>query len=122
LDTLHPDDEFFTGPFDNSGRSKVLRYSRNWRFDLKEIIFNDTTFHVMANMDFKGYEKDFNPKYYDVLRIIPGVFLKPGEESFMVIGRNCKTRDTLTNECSEFQNLPFLPNTLQFYSFQTSKK
>jgi len=122
FDTLRPDDEFFTGLFDDSGRNKILRYNREWRFDLKEIKFNDTTFQVMANMDFTGYEKDFNPKYYDVLRIIPGAFLDRGTKSLLVIGRSCKTRNTITQECSEFQNLPFLPNTLQFYSFKTSKK
>jgi hypothetical protein len=122
LDTLRPEDEFFTGLFDNSGRNKVLRYSRDWRFDLKEIKFNDTTFQVMANMDFTGYEKDFNPKYYDVFRIISGNFLNNRVLSLLVIGRNCKTRDSITGECSEFQNLPFLPNTLQFYSFQPPKK
>jgi len=122
LDTLHPEDEFFTGLFDNSGKIKILRYNREWRFDLKEIKFNDSTYQVMANMDFKGYEKDFNPKYFDVLRIIPGIFLNPGRKSLLVIGRNCKTRDTLTNKCSVFQDLPFLPNTLQFYSFPNPKK
>jgi hypothetical protein len=122
LDTLCPDDEFFTGLFDNSGRNKILRYNREWRFDLKEIKFNDTTFQVMANMDFTGYEKDFNPKYFDVLRIIPGMFLNPKTLSLLVIGRNCKKREPITGECSAFQNLPFLPNTLQFYSYPNPKK
>jgi hypothetical protein len=122
LDTLHPDDEFFTGPFDNSGKIKILKYNREWRFDLKEIKFNDSTFQVLANMDFKGYEKDFNPKYFEVLRIIQGSFLNPGTKSLLVIGRNCKTRDPLTKKCSVFQDLPFLPNTLQFYSYPNLKK
>jgi hypothetical protein len=121
-DSLRPDDEFFTGPFDDSGRNKILRYSREWRYDLKEIKFNDTTFQVVANIDFSGYEKDFNPKYYEVLRIIPGIFLDPGKESLMIIGRNCRTRDAVTKECKEYRDLPFLPNTLQFYSFQPLKK
>jgi hypothetical protein len=120
LDTLKPGNAFFV--IELAGKKKMLRYNREWRYDLKEIEFNDITFRILANIDFTGYEKDQNPKYFEVLRIIPGKFLDKGTTSLMIIGRNCKTRDTSTNRCTGFRNIPFLPNTLQFYSFSEPKK
>ena len=117
MDTLKPSDEFFTGSFDNSGHEKTLRYNREWRYDLKEITFNDTTFRILANMDFTGYEKDFNPKYFGILKIVPGRFLSNRETSFLIIGRNCKVKEERNKECDEFENLSVLPDVLQLYSY-----
>jgi hypothetical protein len=122
LDTLKPSDEIFTGAFDNSGKIKVFRYNRDWRFDLKEIRFNDSTFQVIANIDFKGYEKDHNPKYYEILRLVPVNLITPGRTSFLVIGRNCKNKDPKEKECREFIDLQVLPGTIQVYSLRKSEK
>jgi hypothetical protein len=122
LDTLKPSDEFFTGTFDNNGKAEVFRYNRDWRYDLKEIRFNDSTFQVIANMDFTGYEKDFNPKYYEILRFFPAMLLNPGLTSFLVIGKNCKNWDLKTKECKEFIDLPALPGTLQVYTLRKTEK
>jgi hypothetical protein len=69
-DTLKPGDRFFTGNF-GSGPA-VFRYNRDWRFDLKEIRFSDSTFQVLRNIDFSGYPADHNPKYYESLQLVPG--------------------------------------------------
>ncbi len=122
LDTLKLSDEFFTGVFDNSGKTKTFRYNRDWRYDLKEIRFNDSTFQVIANMDFSGYDKDFDPKYYEVLRLFPAMLLNPGMTSLLVIGKNCKTRDPKNNECKEFIDIPALPATIGVYSFRKTEK
>jgi hypothetical protein len=122
LDTLKPSDEFLTGAFDNSGKVKVFRYNRDWRYDLKEIRFNDSTFQVIANMDFTGYEKNFNPKYFEILRLFPAMLVESGLTSFLVIGKNCKKKDPKTKECKEFIDLPALPGTIQVVTFQNTEK
>jgi hypothetical protein len=122
LDTLRPEDEFFTGIFDNTGKPKVFRYNHDWRYDLKEIQFNDTTFRVIANMDFSGYENDYNPKYFEILRLFPGILFKPGITSFLVIGKNCKQRDQAGNNCIQFEDLMALPNSIQVYSLGKTVK
>ncbi len=121
-DTLKPGDEILTGTFDNSGKVKVFRYNRDWRYDLKEIRFNDSTFQVIANMDFTGYEKDFDPKYYEILRLFPAMLVNPGLTSLLVIGKNCKNKDPKEKECKEFIDIPALPGTIGIYSVQKTKK
>ncbi len=121
-DTLKPENEIFTGIFDNSGKVKVFRYNRDWRYDLKELRFNDSTFQVIANMDFTGYEKDFNPKYYEILRLIPAMLVNPGLNSFLVIGKNCKYKDPKEKECKEFIDIPSLPGTIGVYSTRKTTK
>jgi hypothetical protein len=122
LDTLKPSDEFFTGAFDNTGKGKVFRYNRDWRYDLKEILFNDTAYQVLANVDFSGYENDYNPKYYEVLRLVPAMLVTPGITSLLVIGKNCKHKDTKEKKDKEFIDLPALPGRIGVYSFKNTEK
>jgi hypothetical protein len=110
VDTLKTSDRFFTGPFREGEADIILRYNRDWRYDLKMIEFNDTTFRIMASMDFSGYEKDFNPKFYEALRLLPGRWIDPGKCSMMVIAKNTKQK--------EYENLPYLPNSIQVYSLK----
>jgi hypothetical protein len=119
-DTLGTGDCFFTGNFGINGA--FLRYNRNWRFDLKMIAFNDTTYRILGNVDFTGYGKDHNPKYFEILKIIPGDFTAPGKTSLLVIGRNCKKQDGTTGKCIEFEDRPDLPATIQLYSITSSDK
>lgn len=106
-DSIKPADHFFDGKFLLNQGSEVLRYNRDWRFDLKQIRFSDTTFRILANVDFRGYDNDHNPKYYEMLRIIPGNFTNAGKTSLMIIGRN-KNKSTSR----------ILPDVIQVYSFQ----
>ena len=117
-DTLLPGDRFFTGHFMAAPGIQVLRYSREWRYDLKQIRFNDSTFQVLANVDFKGFDLDHNPKYFEILKLVPGRWISPTQASILVIARNCKEKNYRGTECREYENLPYLPNTLQIYSFQ----
>jgi hypothetical protein len=109
-DTLKPTDEFFVGNFDNSGVQKIFRYNRDWRYDLKEIRFNDSTFQVLANIDFTGYEKDHNPKYFESLKIFSGSFLKQSQSSLLLIQKNPANKDFMG-----------LPETIQIYSFSKTE-
>lgn len=116
LDTLKPSDRFFCGNFGENASPMVMRYNRDWRFDLKQITFSDSTFHILSNIDFAGYVSDHNPKYYEVLKLIPGKFTG-NQASFLVIGCNCRNRDYSGKECDEYENLPELPDFISVYSF-----
>ncbi len=111
LDTLKPGDKFFFGIFSEGNETMILRYNRDWRFDLKQIKFSETTFEVLKTVDFQGYEKDHNPKYYEVLSIIPGMFRSPGITSLLVNARNRDGR-----------KLPFLPNSTGIYTLMDPGK
>ena len=116
IDTLKPGDRFFCGNFGANGSPMVLRYNRDWRYDMKEICFSDSTYHILNNVDFAGYAADHNPKYYEVLKIIPGRFT--GHQcSIIVIGRNSRNRDYDGKDCSDYENLPELPDFISVYSF-----
>jgi hypothetical protein len=105
LDTLKPGDQFFTPGAGIPGETGVYRYNRDWRFDLKKIIFNESTYEITESVDFTGYDMDHNPKYYEILRIFTGCFVKPNAPSFLVIARNKGNK-----------SLPYLPNSIQIYS------
>ena len=116
IDTLKPGDQFFCGNFGPNASPVVMRYNRDWRYDLKEIAFSDSAYHILNNIDFTGYSADHNPKYYEVLKLIPGRFTG-NQVSFIVIGRNCKNKDYNGKECSEYEDLPELPDFISVYSF-----
>jgi hypothetical protein len=111
LDTLKPTDAFITGIFDNKGPRKVFRYNRDWRYDLKEIQFSDTSFRIIANIDFTGYAGDHNPKYFESLRIQPGMILYPNRPSLLLIQRNPANPGSKA-----------LPDAIQVYSFSNTDK
>lgn len=104
LDTLKPTDRFFTSASESGQGRMVLRYNRDWRFDLKQLTFNDTAFQIQANVDFHGYDKDHNPKYYESLRIIPGKYTVQGNTTYFILGSN-------KEETTE------LPDVMELYSF-----
>jgi hypothetical protein len=110
LDTLKPADMFFAAPA-GGGRMATFRYNRDWRYDLKQIRFNDTTFAILSRVDFHGYEKDQNPKYYESLKLIPGYFTGPATLSMVVAGQ--------VNPSSKFQSV--LPAFVHLYSIPGNK-
>ncbi|MEI7499225.1 MAG: hypothetical protein WCK84_02150 [Bacteroidota bacterium] len=112
LDTLKPSDLFFIANADNGNETKVYRYNRDWRFDLKEISFNDSTFRILSGVDFSGCEKGSNPKYYESLTLIPGYFLSPSSFSFLTIGSVEKER--------HYESI--LPDFVHLYSLTGKKK
>jgi len=122
LDTLQIADDFLIGNFDGKGKTDIFRYNRDWRFDLKQIRFNDTTFQVLNNIDFNGFLKDHNPKYYEVLALVPGKFTNPAVTSLLVIGRNCKDIKFDGKDCQEYQNKSILPDFMSIYSLKQALK
>jgi len=118
LDTLQIADILFVGNFNGNREKEIFRYNRDWRFDLKQIRFNDTTFQILQNIDFAGFSKDHNPKYYEVLSLIPGKFINSAVTSLLVIGRNCKNEKSDGKECLEYQNKSVLPDVISIYSMK----
>lgn len=116
IDTLKPGDRFFIVNTGGTASPAILRYNRDWRFDLKQIAFSDSSYRILYNVDFAGYEADHNPKYYGVLRLIPGKYTGT-HTSFIVIGKNCRNRGYDGKECDDYEELPGLPGFISLYSF-----
>lgn len=111
LDTLKPSDILFAGNTGEGNELRFFRYNRDWRFDLKEICFNDTSFTILSSFDFHGFTLDRNPKYYESLRLIPGHFLNASDISFLTIGHIAKERHYET----------ILPNFIDLYAIPLKK-
>ncbi len=110
-DTLRPGDRFFVLAAEGGGK-RIYRYNRDWRYDLKEIRFNDTTFIIRSWVDFRGYDLDRNPKYYETLHLIPGRFndrINDRAMSFLVAGR--------VNPSRQYQSV--LPDFTDIYALPT---
>lgn len=89
FDTLKPTDMFYSAG--NLQPGAWLRLNRDWRFDLKEIRFNDSTYQVVQNIDFTGFAGSHNPKYYESLLLVPENLT--GDPGFLVLGRIAKERN-----------------------------
>jgi hypothetical protein len=110
LDTLKPSDTFIPVNVPG-GKTAIYRYNRDWRYDLKEIRFNDSTFNILSAVDFHGYDKDQNPKYYESLTLLPGCFLNPATGSVLAFGHVSKVR--------HYQEI--LPDFVHLYSLPTNQ-
>ena len=121
IDTLKASDNLFpTKGITNT--ESVFRYDNSWRFDLKHIAFNDTTYQILSTLDFKGYTKDYNPKFYEVVRLIPGCFIEKNKTSFLTICYNCKNNDVTNSRSKQYVNLGFLPNALYVFNYKNNMK
>ena len=98
-------------------KQTVLKLNNEWRFDLK-LMDGD---NILGNIDFKGYPNDFNPKYYEFIKLVPGNFLSKSQTSLLVIMFNCADADFSGERCNNFEELPFLPNSVQLYSIEKQK-
>lgn len=121
IDTLKLTDQIIPGNFFPGNRNSFLRYNRDWRYDLKDIIFNDSTFRILSAVDFTGNPADRNPKFYEILKLHAGNWLDPDVTSVLAIARNCKDPAFNGKDCSEYEEIPGLPSTLQLYTFTTKK-
>lgn len=71
-DTLSPDNTYFTCDFSNDKLDELISFSNGWRYDAKLVSFSKDGYAILANIDFSGYPKDFNPKYYEKQFMVPG--------------------------------------------------
>lgn len=110
IDTLKPGDLFYVLEDESGLIKKLYRYNRDWRFDLKEISFNDSAFRIHSNTDFSGFPKNQNPKYYEELILVPGHFTGKHAVSVLVIGKN---------NSAEYKDI--LPGFSGFYGLTSNK-
>jgi hypothetical protein len=89
-DTLYPENTYFAEDFNNDGISELISYGNSWRYDMKLISFMEENYQILGNIDFMGYEKDFNPKYYENLMITAGHYADSKTFSFFTTCRNNK--------------------------------
>ena len=98
------------------GNDEILARNNSWRFELKRISADKNGFYISSTIDFKGYPKDHNPKYYEVLRLLPGNF-KGNGNSLIAIMRNCADEPYYGWHCNEYETVPDLPDAIQLYNF-----
>ncbi len=108
-DTLYPEYNYFARDIDGDGISELISCGNSWRFDMKLIRFTEKDYCILGNIDFKGYEADHNPKYYENLMIATGYFT------------NMKTLSLFT-VCMNKKLIPDLPETMGIYTLPSMEK
>jgi len=119
IDTLKASDYLFTVKNELNGTT-LMRYHNDWRFDMKNIAFNDSSYQILSNIDFKGHPNDFNPKYYEALRIIPGCFIDKQKTSLITICYNNKNESTANTQKEQYVNHDFLPNAIYVFTLKNN--
>ncbi len=99
-----------------SKHDDIFSFNHQWRFELKIISMDENGFFVSSIPEFKGYESDQNPKYYEIQKLIPGNFTGNGQ-SLLCILYNCSDNNFDGNNCRNFDNVQDLPNKIQLYNF-----
>jgi len=75
LDELDLDSEYFLVDYNNDGIFELLKYDRKTKFNLKLLNFDFRSYKILYNIDFKGFENNQNPKYYEKTKILTGKFI-----------------------------------------------
>ncbi len=112
---ITPDDKLFPGNYTEE-KQTFLKLNTEWRFDLKLLEKEDSEYLIIGNVDFKGYPKDYNPKYFEFVKLITGKFLSKEKTSVLIVMCNCADADFSGKKCDQIENLPFLPNSVQLYN------
>lgn len=68
--------------------NSAIFFSLDKRFEMKLVRFYKKGFHEIAGIDFKGYFNNYNPKYYELIKIVPGQFLPENQELLFIIASN----------------------------------
>jgi hypothetical protein len=75
-DTLYPDNSFFSCDINNDKIDELISCSNGWRYDTKLVTFTKDGYDIKADIDFTGYLKDYNPKYFENLTMVAGNFIE----------------------------------------------
>ncbi|OQA00213.1 MAG: hypothetical protein BWY70_00766 [Bacteroidetes bacterium ADurb.Bin408] len=102
---------YFTLNVTGATVNTLLKYDDSWRFDLKLLSFLENTLTVKYNLDFKGYDNHYNPKYYENTVFLTGAFTNAGITSLL----------TWCYNNPENKNQSLLPDALYLFSFQNPK-
>jgi len=109
-------DKLYFGSFISGIENQFLKWNTDWRFDLKFVSFFKNDFTIHYAVDFKGYQNDYNPKYYELTKIISGKFLEKNKNVLFVVSCNCKDTDFDGVNCNTIENLKELPNAINIYA------
>lgn len=90
--------EYFVIDFNDTPKSQLLQFNKNIRFDLKLIDFNKITYNILFNLEFKGFPKKQNPKYYEVSKIVCGDFVGDKGTDIIIFQDNNSKIDWLTQK------------------------
>lgn len=106
----------FPGHF-TSDKNQILKLDRTWRFDFK-LLEGD---NILGMVDFRGYANDYNPKYYEFVKLVTGNFLSSKQTSLLVVMCNCADSNFSGEMCNQIEALSFLPNKIELYSIKKEK-
>lgn len=56
------------------------------------------TYNIVCNIEFKGFKKKQNPKYYEISRIISGNFVGDAKSEIIIFQDNVSKVDWLTQK------------------------
>lgn len=82
---------FWVGNFYTDNLDRLLMLNLSERFNLKMVEFNRLTYNILANIDFTGFTKPQNPKFYETRRIICGNFIDNDMTDVMIFQDNKRT-------------------------------
>ena len=105
----------FIGNFDNVIGQDILKLNTDWRFDFKMMKLDPAGFYIFKALDFKGFLFDFNPKYFEFVKIVSGNITSLTKSSLLVLMCNCADSKFNGIYCNEFQNVAYLPNSTALY-------
>lgn len=105
----------YEGVFTGDGKTSFLKLANDWRFDLKMLTKDSEGFIITNTIDFSGYINDYNPKYYEILKIVAGNFTSKNKTSLLILMGNCGDERFDGNNCKQIEELPYLPSSTQLY-------
>ena len=76
----------------------LLQFNKTERFDLKFVTFNKLSYEIMFNIDFVGFPRKQNPKYYEQCKIITGNFIGDDNMEVIIFQDNYQKVDWLTQK------------------------
>ncbi|HNZ43382.1 MAG TPA: hypothetical protein PKN41_08580 [Bacteroidales bacterium] len=101
-DTLYPDNSFFKCDINNDKIDELLSFSKGWRYDGKWVSFDKSGYVIGANIDFAGYPKDHNPKYFEKLSLVAGNFIEKNTTSVFTLCGSLKNGNSHSMDLSPY--------------------
>lgn len=93
----------------------LLKADTAWRFDMKLLAFNDTTYRICGQTEFEGIPYGLNPKFYEIVRLHPGRFIHPNKTSLLVLAYN-KGRKEGNKPAPVYATFKNMPNLLCIFT------
>ncbi|MDD4150360.1 MAG: hypothetical protein PHE33_10045 [Bacteroidales bacterium] len=98
FDKLEFLNDYYIFNFDNQSQVKLLEFSNTQKFELKLLNFNKMSYEILYNIDFKGYQRKQNPKYYEISKILTGDFIGDQRTEIIIFQDNLDKIDWLNQK------------------------